>query len=273
VRAEEIATLVATRTGDGPFRSVAELAARVPAARSSLEQLAWSGACDALVGPGEPRRERRSALWALGIAIPGQRVPGGEQLALSLDGGATPKLRQLGRWETLLADYATSGVTLRDHAMAILRPHLDGVATSDLLERLPHGATITVAGLVVARQRPETASGVVFMLLEDEFGTVNLIVPPALYERRRHVVRAEPLVLADGRLERPSAGGGTVNVLVSELRTLDPELAGVEAAPVTPLPSREPAPAEPAEMPEKIAAAAGLRAVAPPVQSFGRGRR
>jgi error-prone DNA polymerase len=157
--------------------------------------------------------------------------------------------------------------------MAILRPHLDGVATSDHLERLPHGAPITVAGLVVARQRPETASGVVFMLLEDELGTVNLIVPPALYERRRHVVRAEPLVLADGRLERPSAGGGTVNVLVSELRTLDPELAGVEAAPVTRLPSRETAPAEPIEMPEKIAAAAGLRAVAPPVQSFGRGRR
>jgi error-prone DNA polymerase len=270
VRAEEVVTLVAARTGDGPFQSVAELAARVPAARSSLEQLAWSGACDALVGRGEPGRERRSALWALGVAIPGQRVPGGDQLALPLDAGATPQLRRLGRWETLLADYATSGVTLRDHAMAILRPHLDGVATSDLLERLPHGATVTVAGLVVARQRPETASGVVFMLLEDELGTVNLIVPPALYERRRHVVRAEPLVLADGRLERPPAGGGAVNVLVSELRTLDPELAGVEAAPVTRLPSRDPSPAQ---APEKVAAAAGLRAVAPPVQSFGRGRR
>ncbi len=196
---------------------------------------------------------------------------GGAQLALALDGGATPDLRALGRWEALLADYATSGVTLTDHALAILRPHLDGVATTAALEHLRHGSPVTVAGLVVARQRPETAGGVVFILLEDEHGTANLIVPPAVYERRRHIARAEPLILAEGRLERPPAGGGTINVLVRELRTLDPELAGIEAKPVTPLPARDAEPA--AEPAERYAAAGGLRAVAPPVQSFGRGRR
>jgi error-prone DNA polymerase len=107
------------------------------------------------------------------------------------------------------------------------------------------------------------------MLLEDEHGSINLIVPPALYERRRHIVRAEPLVLASGRLERPPAGGGTVNVLVRELRTLDDELSD-HTATLTRLPAREVH--SPAEQVDRDAGAE-LRAVAPPVQSFASGRR
>jgi error-prone DNA polymerase len=259
VRAEEVAALVCARAEGGAFASVTELAARVPAARPSLEQLAWSGACDSLAG------ERRRALWDLGVAIPGRRVPGGVQLALALEGAKAPALRELGRWEKLLADYATSSVTLEDHALAILRPRLEGVATSTQLETLRHGASVAVAGLVVARQRPETASGVVFMLIEDEHGSVNVIVPPALYERRRHIVRAEPLIHVSGRLERPPAGGGTINVLAREIRTLDEELAGTAAAPITRLPARE--------VHSPTEEAAEFRAVAPPIQSFASGRR
>jgi error-prone DNA polymerase len=265
VHSEEVAALVAAREVEGPFTSVVELVARVPLARPSLEQLAWSGACDALAG------SRRAALWALGVATPGQRVPGGTQLALALalDSGPLPQLRKLSRWERLLADYATSGVTIDDHALAILRPRLAGVTTSTELDRLRHGALVSVAGLVVARQRPETASGVVFLLLEDEHGVINLIVSPTLYERRRHIVRAEPLILAEGRLERPAAGGGTINVLVRELRTLEDELAEATAS-ISHLPVREVhSPADP----DQRGAAADLRAVAPPVQSFGSGRR
>ncbi|MGA2470243.1 MAG: DNA polymerase III subunit alpha [Solirubrobacteraceae bacterium] len=264
VRSEEVTALVAARDADGSFRSLADLVARVPAARPSLEQLAWSGACDALAG------SRRAALWALGVATPGRRVPGGTQLALALDLGPLPPLRELGRWERLLADYGTSGLTLDDHLLAILRPQLEGVATSAELAGLRHGASVTVAGLVVARQRPETANGVVFMLLEDEHGAVNLIVPPALYERRRHVVRAEPLVLAEGRLERPPTGGGTINVLVRELRVLDDALATVErSGSLAQLPAHE----ADAEDDGGQSAGADLRAVAPPIQSFGSGRR
>jgi error-prone DNA polymerase len=258
VRADEVEALVAARDGDGQFTSLSELVARVPAALSSLEQLAWSGACDALAG------SRRSALWSLGVAIGGQRVPGGTQLALPLDLGPPPALRELGRWERLLANYATSGMTLDDHALAILRPRLLGVATSSELARRHHGAAVSVAGIVVARQRPETASGVVFMLLEDEHGTINLIVPPALYERRRHIVRAEPLILAKGRLERPPAGGGTINVLVRELHTLDDTISE-DPRSVTHLPARGTRDGSPD--------GADLRAVAPPVQSFASGRR
>ncbi len=267
VRGEEVEALVAARREGGPFRSLAELAGRASACRASLEQLAWSGACDGLAG------DRRRALWELGIAAPGRRVPGGTQLALPLDVGPAPGLRELGRWASLLADYATTGVSVSDHAMAILRPHLDGVATSRELAVLRHGGAVSVAGLVVARQRPETASGVVFMLLEDEHGTVNLIVPPAVYERHRHVVRAEPLVFAEGRLERPAGGGGTINVLVRTVRGLDPEHLTRPGATVTRLPDGEPAVAAPERAAAAQAAAGGLRAVAPPVQSFGSGRR
>ncbi len=260
VRTDEVAALVAERHAGGAFKSLPDLIARVPVARSSLEQLAWSGACDALAG------SRRNALWSLGVAIGGRRVIGGTQLALPLDLGEAPALRELGRWERLLADYATSGMTLDDHALAILRPRLPGVATSTELDRLRHGAAVSVAGLVVARQRPETASGVVFMLLEDEHGTVNLIVPPALYERRRHIVRAEPLLFARGRLERPPAGGGNINVLVRELHALDDMLSD-QTAEMAYLPA--PARARETGSP----GGADLRAVAPAVQSFGSGRR
>jgi error-prone DNA polymerase len=122
-----------------------------------------------------------------------------------------------------------------------------------------------------ARQRPETASGIVFMLLEDEHGTINLVVPAAIYERHRLIVRTEPLVHATGRLERPAAGAGTINVLVRSLRTLERELDERPAADVTELPIREAQP--PAEDEGAAAAGGGFRAVAPPVQSFAAGRR
>ncbi|HEX3874462.1 MAG TPA: DNA polymerase III subunit alpha [Solirubrobacteraceae bacterium] len=270
VRSEEIAALIEARDQTGAFKNLAELAGCASACQPSLEQLAWSGACDALAG------DRRRALWELGIAAPGRRVPGGVQLALGLETGDAPALRELGRWEVLLADYATTGVSVGDHAMAILRPHLHGITTSLELDRLPHGSTVAVAGIVVARQRPETASGVVFMLIEDELGTVNLIVPPPVYDRHRHIVRAEPLVLVHGRLERPAHGGGTVNVLVSTLRSLEPEHLERFGSAGARLPDNRQAETHAGEHhpePERIAAAGGLRAVAPPVQSFGSGRR
>jgi error-prone DNA polymerase len=101
-----------------------------------------------------------------------------------------------------------------------LRPHLPAaVATSADLPETPNGTHIQVAGLAVARQRPATANGVVFMLLEDEHGQANLIVPPHVYERYRAVVRGEPLILARGKLERH---GRNVNLLVAELTSLGP---------------------------------------------------
>jgi error-prone DNA polymerase len=116
---------------------------------------------------------------------------------------------------------------------------------------------------VVARQRPGTAKGIVFILLEDEFGTINLIVPPPVYERHRLIVRSEPLVLAAGRLERLPQAGGAINVYVREVRPL--VAPGEDVADVVALAERRAA--------EAAAAAADFRGVAPAVQSFASGRR
>ena len=143
----------------------------------------------------------------------------GTQLALPLDPHDAPALRELGVWERLLADYGSTGVTLREHPLELMRPTLPGRTLSSAeLERARHGSQVRVAGLVVARQRPATAKGVTFMLLEDEHGTINLIVPPPVHERCRLAVRGEALVIADGRLERRE---GVVNVLVHDVRRLE----------------------------------------------------
>jgi len=266
VQGADAEALVAARAAGGPFRDLGDLAARAGAGRPALELLAWAGACDALAGG-----DRRVALWRLGVATPGKRVAQGTQLALSLELPDAPRLRRLGAWGELLADYDTTGLTARSHPLAQLRPALPRVvAASRELPRIDHGARVQVAGMVVARQRPGTASGVVFMLLEDEHGTINLVVPPKLYERSRLTVRTEPLVLAAGRLERHPAAGGGINVLVERIEPLpapDRVLAEVEDL----APRHEAGRRVAAE--RDGGAAHDFRAVAPAVMSFAQGRR
>ncbi len=291
----EVRALVAERERGGPFASLGELAGRVACTRGTLEQLAWSGACDCLL-PLRGRcggRDRRAALWQLGMASPAETM-GGEatQLALPLELAAAPRLRGLGRWQRLIADYSTSGVTIGEHAMAIVRERLTvaKLATSAQLPHLPSGCQVAVAGLVIARQRPGTAKGTMFLLFEDEFGTINLIVPKAVYERHRPLARAEPLLLARGRLERSQ---GVVNVIVRELEALERHLpdgleegataqptAGVHRLPVTERAGQggqgERAGGSQEEAEEEAPGAevgSSMRAVAPPIQSFAMGRR
>jgi error-prone DNA polymerase len=217
--ADEAKALVAERERRGPFGGVRELAQRSALDRPRLEALVASGACDSFGG------ERRALLWELGLVPRAQTVPGSggteRQLALPLDPTAeTPALRQHTPWERMLADYRTTSLSVGVHPLELLRPHLpEGTLSSRELEEERSGRTVAVAGMAVARQRPATAKGVVFMLLEDEFGQVNLIVPPQVYEQFRALVRAEPLLLARGRFERYERNR---NVLVRELVSLSP---------------------------------------------------
>ena len=120
----------------------------------------------------------------------------------------------------MLADYRHTSLSVGVHPLELLRPHLPpACVASDELADVPHGARIAVAGMAVARQRPSTANGIVFMLLEDEHGQMNLIIPPPVYEAHRAIVRGEPLLLARGRFERV---GRNENVLVDELETPRP---------------------------------------------------
>lgn len=224
VRAQEIEQLVSARERGGPFRTLSDLASRAGAGAPAMELLAWSGACDTLVeDPAQRSRgsARRVALWQLGVATPGRRVPGGTQLALPLDLPAPPALRELSGWESMLADYGTAGMTVNTHPLRLLRERLPaGARTSRDLEQLQHGTRVQVGGLVVARQRPGTAKGIVFLLLEDELGTINLIVSARVYERHRLTVRTEPLILVEGKLERLAAGGGVMNVVVDHVESI-----------------------------------------------------
>jgi error-prone DNA polymerase len=230
VKEAEVRAMVAER-GAG-WRSLGDLAGRSGASAETLGRLAWAGACDALVD-GEPSARRRRALWMLGVAVPGTQVPEGTQLALPLDPHESPDLRALSAWERMLADYGSTGVTLREHPLELMRPSLPGdLSTSTELETHPNGRRVRVAGLVIARQRPATAKGVTFMLLEDELGTINLIISPPVHDRFRLAVRSEPLVLASGRLERRE---GTANVIVDRIERLDrPDLPPAKVTHIEP---------------------------------------
>jgi error-prone DNA polymerase len=133
---------------------------------------------------------------------------------------ATPPLPEQSLWERLLSDYRATGLSTGVHPLALLRGELPPGTLSALdLPAAPDGSRVTVAGMVVARQRPPTANGVTFLLLEDETGQLNVIVMPQLYAGNRALVRGEPILLARGRLQR---SGGTINVIAEELESLVP---------------------------------------------------
>ncbi|HET8894106.1 MAG TPA: error-prone DNA polymerase [Gaiellaceae bacterium] len=202
-----------------PYTSIRELAQRTQLSQDELGALIESGACDCF------GLRRRELLWQLGLVPRAQTVPGSageqKQLALPLDPtAATPDLPEPTTWERMLADYRTTSLSIGVHPLELMRPHLPaGTLSSVELLTQPDRARVALAGMVVARQRPSTANGVVFMLLEDEHAQMNLIVPPKVYERFRAVVRGEPLLLASGRYEHSDRNR---NVLVDELVSLGP---------------------------------------------------
>jgi error-prone DNA polymerase len=185
-----------------------------------------------------------------------------------------PALREPSEWDELVADYASTGMTLGPHPMELMRAGLaEELVRSADLERVEDGADVRIAGMVVARQRPATAKGVVFMLLEDEVGVVNVVVLPPAYECHRLAVRTASFVRITGKLERRE---GVTNVVVSELEALaTPDVPAAPVRHIEPPAERETGRSggrEEAPMP-RVAAAGGaveLEAVAPKPHSFGR---
>jgi error-prone DNA polymerase len=205
------------------------------------------------------------ARGANGAARGREPAPAPVQLSLPLPIPAAPSLRELDSWQRLVADYASTGIAIAEHPMALLRGELEeGVDSSAGLDRVANGGRVEVAGMVVARQRPATAHGVVFMLLEDEVGTINVVVPPPVYERHRLAVRTASFAIVGGKLERRA---GVVNVVASAVLPL--------ATPDQP-PARVRHIEPPAGHEEGLAAtgagvqAGELAAVAPAAHSFGR---
>jgi error-prone DNA polymerase len=189
-----------------PFVSVEDLVARARMGKGDIEALAHAGALSSF-GLG-----RREAMWK--VRAPRER---GLLAGVELD-VETPDLPPMSRAEQLTLDYETTGVAVGDHAMSVVRPSLPArCKTAHELSRLSHGDRVSTAGLVICRQRPATASGVVFITLEDETGFVNLILWARTFERWRHVATTSSIVMVHGAIEKQ---GAVVYVVVQRLEKL-----------------------------------------------------
>ena len=209
---------------EGPFASVDDVIVRARLDKKEVHALAESGALDALAGG------RRQAIWKVVAPRPAELfedAPADE---------AKPKLRSMSRAEQLVLDYERTGVSVEDHPMRLLRPSLGKkVRSSRDLMALRSGTRVTTAGLVICRQRPGTASGVVFVTMEDEFGFSNLVLWAKTFEKFRHVATTARLLLVHGRIERsddrspdgrlkvpdPNAAQSVVYVVADKLERLD----------------------------------------------------
>ncbi len=212
------ARIVAARL-DAPFVSIADLAQRARLDRGDLEALAQA---DAFRGLG---RDRRAALWdAAALSSPAP------PLAAHEGAEATPRLPRATAGEQTVLDYAGTGLSLRAHPMALLRPQLDalGLADTRALQVAPQGRRLRLPGLVLVRQRPGSAKGVVFFTVEDEHGIANLVMYPDIAERFRAAVVASRLILAEGRVERHEKSEvPIIHLLVARVEDRSDLLAGL----------------------------------------------
>lgn len=186
------ARMVAARTAV-PFRDVDDLAHRAALHRRDLEALAAAGALGTLT------EHRRAAYWA--VAGIEDKPPLFCDLPIHEEKTVFPAPSEA---ENLIADYASLGLTLGRHPLALLRETLTQrrMLTAAQIRKLPHGERVRAAGLVICRQRPDTASGVVFVTLEDETGYVNVVVWRSVAERQRRELLQSSLLGVYGHLER-----------------------------------------------------------------------
>jgi len=179
----------------GPFRSVDDLALRVPElSKANLAMLARIGALNN-ISP-DARMHRRDALWQVERA--GRRV--GSLLESITEPDSASPLSMMDDDERLVSDYHGTGLTTGPHPMAYRRKEMQsmGIKSAAELREMPHGTKATVAGSVITRQRPGTANGLIFMTLEDETGNANVIVMPDFYEKNRAAVLYERFVFVSG---------------------------------------------------------------------------
>ncbi len=216
LRRQSAEVVVATRSQDGHFRSAEDLALRVPVLnRKELTLLARVGALNKLDGI----EHRRDALWQVERAgkLEGPLLRQNSDW-LREASGALP-LEEMNTEERLVADYAGTGLTVGKHPMYYRRQELRSrnVLSAAELRRCRDGQFVKAAGCVIARQRPGTAKGFIFLSMEDETGIANVIVTPDLYERERLTVVRSKFLLAEGVLQNQD---GVIHVKATGLTAL-----------------------------------------------------
>jgi error-prone DNA polymerase len=215
--AERTARRIEAARREWPFSSMEDVVQRAELRRDEVEALAEAGAFESLL-PG-----RRQALWSSRAP----RLTGVFASARYVEPQA--ELPQLGAAETLLLDYRRKGLAANHHPMQHLRARLSqrGILSSRELARMPARKRVSVAGVVICRQQPGTASGVVFITLEDETGFSNLVLWRRVFEEYRWIATQSAILLAVGDVERQatdqldSSEGAIIHVVVRHLERLD----------------------------------------------------
>jgi error-prone DNA polymerase len=216
LRRQSAQAIAGSREECGPFRSAEDLVARVPSLnQKELTLLARVGALNNLEGI----EHRRDALWQVERAgkLEGPLLRQKSEV-LREECGTLP-LQKLNTEERLIADYAGTGLTIGKHPMAYRREDLRRVRilSAEELRTRKDGEFVRTAGCVIARQRPGTAMGFIFLSMEDETGIANVIVTPDLYERERLVVTRSKFILAEGPLQNQD---GVIHVKALHLQSL-----------------------------------------------------
>jgi len=203
--------VVAARV-DGPFRTFSEFVRRTGLRAGALKRLSQADAFGSL------QMDRQTTLWR---SLP-ERGPATPFDQTDIDEAPVP-LPALTPFEEVLADYRSAGLTLREHPISFFRRELDslGIAPANRLPVLPNDRRVMVGGIVLLRQRPSTAKGITFVTLEDETGTVNLIVRMPVWERYRRVARTAVAMIAHGRLQ---IEGEIIHVLVDRMEDMSAKL-------------------------------------------------
>jgi error-prone DNA polymerase len=201
-----------------PFSSAEDLKLRIPVIqKSELAILADIGALN-FIAVREPGIHRRDASWQIERAAR-RAGPLLERLPEQISARENSRLAPMKPEERLLADFRGTGMTIGLHPMAYKRPQLrkEGVQSAADLHRLRNGSTVRIAGAVIARQRPGTAKGFVFLSLEDETGITNAIITPQLFEEDYAAVVQQQFLLIDGKLQNQE---GVVSVKAEHIRPL-----------------------------------------------------
>ena len=205
--ADKVVEALKAARAESPFVSIADVVRRGRLNRGEALALARAGAFSGWAA------DRRHAAWEALRAT-------GDVLPLAPASTALHDPPPLARERRILIDYHAMGLSLEGHPMELLRERLQrgGAIDSRDLERLDDGRTIAIGGLVTVRQRPETAGGTIFLLLEDEFGFINVVVSKKLVDENTEVVKHAPFILVQGRLEKD---GAVINVVGRRFKALE----------------------------------------------------
>jgi error-prone DNA polymerase len=213
---EKNARAIMTARAVRPFASAADLVHRAALDERARRLLADAGALAALAG------HRHQARWTM---LGAERLPGILEGCSAVE--SPQRLRAPREGEDIAYDYAALGLTLGRHPVALLRPRLaqEQILRAADLEDIPTGRQVRVGGVVMFRQRPATASGVVFVSLEDETGIVNLIVWPGVVDEQRAALLGSRLMVVSGELQKE---GGVIHVIAQRIEDRSAWLGRIE---------------------------------------------